>query len=75
MFIRRKSADEIISRSAGEFFQDGYSEIQQMATEESAEIYSGLFTSRWHLMLAVVKRYRLDKWIRQRFAFALKFSR
>ncbi|KZV26757.1 dystroglycan-like [Dorcoceras hygrometricum] len=54
---------------------DGYIEIQQMATEESAESYSRLVTSQWNLMLAVVKRCRLDKWIRQRFAFALRFSR
>ncbi|KZV46700.1 pentatricopeptide repeat-containing protein mitochondrial-like [Dorcoceras hygrometricum] len=28
-------------------------------------------TNRWYLTLAIVKRCRLDKWIRQRFAFVL----
>ncbi|KZV17599.1 hypothetical protein F511_14996 [Dorcoceras hygrometricum] len=31
-------------------------------------------TSRLYLKLAIAKRCRLDKWIRQRFAFALRFS-
>ncbi|KZV56620.1 hypothetical protein F511_43235 [Dorcoceras hygrometricum] len=32
-------------------------------------------TSRWYLQIAIAKRCRLDKWIQQRFGFALRFSR
>ncbi|KZV48568.1 polyol transporter 5-like [Dorcoceras hygrometricum] len=42
-------------------------------SSQSAVSYSR--TSRWYLKLAIAKRCRLDKWIRQRFAFALRFSR
>ncbi|KZV21425.1 glycerol-3-phosphate acyltransferase 1-like [Dorcoceras hygrometricum] len=42
-------------------------------SSQSAVSYST--TSRWYLKLAIAKRCRLDKWIRQRFAFALRFSR
>ncbi|KZV16252.1 hypothetical protein F511_18618 [Dorcoceras hygrometricum] len=42
-------------------------------SSQSAVSYS--ITSRWYLKLAIAKRCRLDKWIRQGFAFALRFSR
>ncbi|KZV55080.1 hypothetical protein F511_23505 [Dorcoceras hygrometricum] len=38
-------------------------------SSHSAVSYST--TSQWYLKLAIAKRCRLDKWIRQRFAFAL----
>ncbi|KZV55560.1 HLH DNA-binding domain superfamily protein [Dorcoceras hygrometricum] len=41
-------------------------------TSQSAESYSA--TSSWYLKLAIAKRCRLDKWIRQHFAFALKIQ-
>ncbi|KZV23745.1 hypothetical protein F511_33753 [Dorcoceras hygrometricum] len=44
-----------------------------VTSSQSAVRYST--TSRWYLKLAIAKRCRLDKWIRQRFAFALRFSR
>ncbi|KZV20668.1 U-box domain-containing protein 44-like [Dorcoceras hygrometricum] len=47
--------------------------IQSQATGYPVAIYST--TSQWYLTLAIAKRCRLDKWIRQRFAFALRFSR
>ncbi|KZV48084.1 SMAD/FHA domain-containing protein [Dorcoceras hygrometricum] len=44
--------------------------MSAVMSSQSAESYSA--TSRWYLKLAIAKRCRLDKWIRQRFAFALK---
>ncbi|KZV21920.1 separase [Dorcoceras hygrometricum] len=58
--VSSQSADE--ESSAGALSEDG--DNQQRAS-----------TSRGNLKLAIAKRRRLDKWTRQRFAFALSFSR
>ncbi|KZV36304.1 hypothetical protein F511_21417 [Dorcoceras hygrometricum] len=47
--------------------------MSAVMSSKSAVSYST--TSQWYLKLAIAKRCRLDKWIRQRFAFALRFSR
>ncbi|KZV49884.1 hypothetical protein F511_41929 [Dorcoceras hygrometricum] len=44
------------------------------AVMSSQSVVSYSTTSRWYLKLAIAKRCRLDKWIRQRFAFALRTS-
>ncbi|KZV41533.1 hypothetical protein F511_06571 [Dorcoceras hygrometricum] len=55
---------------------DNYLESAMMTSAvmslQSAVSYST--TSRWYLKLAIEKRCHLDKWIRQRFAFALRTS-
>ncbi|KZV55690.1 hypothetical protein F511_08324 [Dorcoceras hygrometricum] len=79
-WIRRSAKEKLLTyeKNKGEVevaFSSKLQYIQSQATVQPVESYSGLLTSRWNLMLAVVKRCRLDKWIRQRFAFALRFSR
>ncbi|KZV36095.1 beta-glucosidase [Dorcoceras hygrometricum] len=54
-------------------FSSKLQNIQSQATGYPVASYST--TSRWYLTLAIAKRCRLDKWIRQRFVFALRFSR
>ncbi|KZV51687.1 hypothetical protein F511_30100 [Dorcoceras hygrometricum] len=49
--------------------------IMTSAVTSSQSVVSYSRTSRWYLKIAIAKRCRLDKWIRQRFAFALRFSR
>ncbi|KZV50352.1 ribonuclease 1 [Dorcoceras hygrometricum] len=51
------------------------SAMMMSAVMSSQSVVSYSTTSRWYLKLAIAKRCRLDKWIRQRFAFTLRFSR
>ncbi|KZV38959.1 ribonuclease [Dorcoceras hygrometricum] len=53
---------------------DGSAMMTSAVMSSQSEVsYSA--TSQWYLKLAIAKRCPLVKWIRQRFDFALRFSR
>ncbi|KZV54074.1 nuclear-pore anchor [Dorcoceras hygrometricum] len=57
------------------FYNQTQATVLHMIRRKNSNVASYSTTSRWYLTLAIAKRCRLDKWIRQRFAFALRFSR
>ncbi|KZV48830.1 hypothetical protein F511_15479 [Dorcoceras hygrometricum] len=78
-WIRRSAKEKLLTdeKNKGEvelLSTVSYSMFSRKLQYNQSRATVDCLTSRWNLMLAVVKRCRLDKWIRQRFVFALRFS-
>ncbi|KZV49356.1 serine/threonine-protein kinase-like protein [Dorcoceras hygrometricum] len=72
---RRISSDITISRKLKAISSCEEAQERSDVVQEELSSRKLLFTSSWYLELAIAKRCRSNKLERQRFAFALSFSR